>query len=220
MTGGSRNYAAAGLFAMAAAPGTVDYFFTGQFLHNGIGIENPTASATPLHDDTDQWHGLGKITGIIDEQTRVSFIAGASQGALPDPQQSRPGARLHRGRRDRPQQRRCSTSASGRAPTSASSRCRSTTATLDFQLSGFARYSSLAYKPDPFGDLMFNGIAPWAHRKQLRRRRPGRRQLEARAEPHAARRLPGAARAGHQLQQLPGPAGRRRGRPDQRSGPV
>ena len=37
----------------------------------------------------------------------------------------------------------------------------------DFQLSGFARYSSLAYKPDPFGDLMFNGIAPWANRNSF-----------------------------------------------------
>ena len=37
----------------------------------------------------------------------------------------------------------------------------------DFQLSGFARYSSLSYKPDPLGDLLYNGIAPWTNRTSL-----------------------------------------------------
>src|SRR4029077_4173534 len=36
---------------------------------------------------------------------------------------------------------------------------------LDFQLSGFARYSKLSYQPDAIGDLLYNGIAPWAMRK-------------------------------------------------------
>src|SRR4029079_15630072 len=38
------------------------------------------------------------------------------------------------------------------------------TAAIDVQLSGFARWSNLTYQPDPFGDLMFNGIAPGASR--------------------------------------------------------
>ena len=97
----------------------------------------------------------------------------------------------------------CSTSASGRAPTSASCRCRSTTATADFQLSGFARYSSLAYKPDPFGDLMFNGIAPWANRTSFAAGVQGDGSWKVARQPHAARRLPGAARARHQLQHMP-----------------
>src|SRR5262249_24490687 len=33
--------------------------------------------------------------------------------------------------------------------------------TLDFQLSGFARYSKLSYQPDAIGDLLSTGIAPW-----------------------------------------------------------
>ena len=37
---------------------------------------------------------------------------------------------------------------------------------MTYSLNGpsFARYSNLTYQPDPFGDLMFNGIAPWASR--------------------------------------------------------
>jgi len=32
------------------------------------------------------------------------------------------------------------------------------------QVSGFTRYSSLSYQPDAFGDLLYNGIAPWTKR--------------------------------------------------------
>ena len=52
----------------------------------------------------------------------------------------------------------------GEQPTSPSPRCRRATRHLDFQLSGFTRYSSLSYQPDAFGDLLYNGIAPWTKR--------------------------------------------------------
>ncbi|MGH8431529.1 MAG: TonB-dependent receptor, partial [Solimonas sp.] len=39
--------------------------------------------------------------------------------------------------------------------------------TVDFQLSGFARYSALYYQPDVIGDLLYNGIAPWTNRKSF-----------------------------------------------------
>ncbi len=35
---------------------------------------------------------------------------------------------------------------------------------FNLQLSGFARYSDLSYQPDALGDLLYNGIAPWAKR--------------------------------------------------------
>ena len=61
VTGGSRDYAQpAG--SWGGRTGKVDYFVTGQFLHNGLGIENPTSSFTPIHDDTDQWQVLAKVT--------------------------------------------------------------------------------------------------------------------------------------------------------------
>jgi len=37
--------------------GVADWFATGDFLHNDIGIENPTDSFNPIHDDTSQYHG-------------------------------------------------------------------------------------------------------------------------------------------------------------------
>jgi outer membrane receptor protein involved in Fe transport len=162
MTLGTRDWRQPA-FSYGGQSGKVDYFVTGQFRHNSIGIENPTASDTPLHDDTDQWHALGKITGIIDEQTRLSFIAGGSKARFQIP--------------NNPNQTPAFTVAGSTDLNSALLDQRQFesnyfavlslqkhTEVLDWQLSGFARYSNLTYKPDPFGDLMFNGIAPWAKR--------------------------------------------------------
>ena len=34
--------------------GETEYFFTGRYLTSDEGIENPTSSLTPIHDDTHQ----------------------------------------------------------------------------------------------------------------------------------------------------------------------
>jgi len=150
-------------FTYGGQSGKIDYFATGQFLHNSIGIENPTSSQSPIHDDTDQWHALGKVTGIIDEQTRVSFIAGGSKARFQIP--NNPGQMANftvAGASDFNSallnQRQWETNYFAMLS------LQKHTDTVDFQLSGFTRYSNLTYAPDPFGDLMFNGIAPWATR--------------------------------------------------------
>src|SRR4051812_20938101 len=162
MTAGSRNWLQPA-FSYGGRSGAIDYFATGQYLHNSIGIENPTASGTPIHDDTDQWHALGKVTGIIDEQTRVSFIAGGSKARFQIP--NNPGQPVGFAVNGATgfnsallDQRQFESTYFGMLS------LQKHTEALDWQLSGFARYSNLTYRPDPLGDLMFNGIAPSARR--------------------------------------------------------
>ncbi|MBV9331965.1 MAG: hypothetical protein JOZ55_10475, partial [Alphaproteobacteria bacterium] len=38
---------------------------------------------------------------------------------------------------------------------------------LDFQISGFGRYSSLFFTPDPVGDILFNGVAQTAYKRDV-----------------------------------------------------
>ena len=41
-------------FERGGVVGQLSYYVTESYLHNGIGIENPTRSSNPIHDDTDQ----------------------------------------------------------------------------------------------------------------------------------------------------------------------
>ncbi len=165
MTAGTRDYQQPSA-SYGGRSGSLDYFLTGQFLHSGVGIENPTASDMPLHDDTDQWHALGKITDIIDENTRLSFIAGGASARFQIP--NNPGQTTNftvNGTSMLPSnnldQRQWEDTYFGIVS------LQKHYGAGDFQLSGFTNYSTLAYKPDPFGDLAFNGIAPWSNRTSL-----------------------------------------------------
>ena len=56
--------------------GQIDYYVTGEILHNHIGIENPTPSYNPVHDIADQPRGFAYVSGIIDPNTRLTTILG------------------------------------------------------------------------------------------------------------------------------------------------
>jgi outer membrane receptor protein involved in Fe transport len=153
-------------FSYGGASGNYDWFATGLFLHNNNGIENPEATPYPIHDNTDQWHALGKFSAILDENTRLSFIAGGSHAAFQIPQVSGAAAantvfgisQINSALLD---QRQWEDTYFGMAT------LQRHYSAADFQVSLFNRYSTLDYQPDALGDLMFNGISPWANRFSL-----------------------------------------------------
>src|SRR2546421_6738514 len=57
-------------FEYGGVSGKLTYYGTGSYLHSGIGIENPTRSSDPIHDDTDQFKGFGYFSYIIDDTSR------------------------------------------------------------------------------------------------------------------------------------------------------
>jgi outer membrane receptor protein involved in Fe transport len=154
-------------FAYGGRTGKIDYFFTGDYLHNGIGIENPTSSFNPLHDNSDQWHGLAKITGIIDDETRLSFIGGYAKSnfQIPNNPGQVPGFTVNGSSNFNSaflDQRQWEQTAFAIVS------LQKHYDTVDFQLSGFTRSSILSYSPDGSnGDLMFNGIQQSATRWSL-----------------------------------------------------
>lgn len=160
--GGSYNWIQPAL-QYGGRTGAIDYFAVGQYVSNGIGVENPTSSYTPLHDDTAQWYALTKITGIVDENTRLSFIAGGASARyqIPNVPGQAPNFTVE-GNTDWNSslldQRQWEDTYFGIASLQKSYQ------DVNLQLSGFARYSKLSYQPDPIGDLLYNGFAPWAQR--------------------------------------------------------
>ena len=165
----------------AGSAGNFNYYVSGDYMQNGIGIENPTASNHPLHDDTEQAHGFAYARGHHRSlDSKISAILGFYQGRfqIPDNPGQTPafpiwqpdGVQFVAAQRDPARDQRL-----WRAVLS---ECRRQH--YDFQLSAFERYSRLSFTPDAVGDLMFYGLAQTRQSPRHRRRSAGRRHLSSR----------------------------------------
>jgi len=138
--------------------GNWSYFFTGNYLENNVGIENPTRSRNPIHDHTNQVKGFGDITYLINNDTRLSFLFGVTNNRfqIPNNPSQTPqfgyldqtdfnSANLNE--RQNEQTRFGTLALQGKVGDST------------YQISVGQRYSGLQYYPDDVGDLMFNGVA-------------------------------------------------------------
>ncbi len=138
--------------------GNFNYFVSGDYLKDGLGIESPDGSRNPIHDDTAQYHGFGYFEDILDDHSRVTLIAGISHDHFEIP--DNPGqptnftvngdssfnsAKLNETQREITDYGILSYLHSQ--------------GQFDFQVSGFARYSSLNFSPDAIGDLEFDGVS-------------------------------------------------------------
>jgi outer membrane receptor protein involved in Fe transport len=148
--------------------GQVDYYATGEILHNAEGIENPAGTFNAIHDISTQPRGFGYVSGIIDPTTRVTSIFGVSRSDFQIP--------------NNPSQ----TSSLGLTVDGVSDfdssllnenqrqitdygivALQKRVNAIDFQVSAVTRYSSVYFSPDPLGDLLFNGIAQNASRQSV-----------------------------------------------------
>ena len=148
--------------------GAIDYFYTGDLLHDRVGIENPTSNFNAIHDLSNQTHGLAHVSGLIDDTTRVSLLAGYSNEFFQIP--NNPG--------QSPQLGLTVNGVGDFNSANLTQHQREITdfgilslqkqfGSLDLQTSAFTRYSSLYYTPDPIGDLLFNGVSQTAARSVL-----------------------------------------------------
>ncbi len=134
------------------------WFVTGNFLESDAGIENPTASRSPIHDHTEQTKAFGHLSYTINEDTRASLMTGVANNRfeIPNNPDQEPtytldgvdgfdSAKLDE--RQHEITRFGVVALQGRfGPTS-------------YQVSLGQRYTSVNYQPDPIGDLIFNGVA-------------------------------------------------------------
>jgi outer membrane receptor protein involved in Fe transport len=144
--------------------GNFNYFVSGDYLQNSLGIESPDGSPNPKHDRTTQYHGFAYLEDILDPNSRITMILGTShdQFAIPDNpgqvpsfivngQSAFDSSKLDENQREITHYGILSYLHSA--------------GQFDFQVSAFARYSSLDFSPDVLGDVMFNGIAQDAVKK-------------------------------------------------------
>src|SRR5208283_57877 len=56
--------------------GGFNYFVSGSYVSNDLGVESPDGRSDPIHDRTQQYQGFAYLEDIIDPDSRVSVIAG------------------------------------------------------------------------------------------------------------------------------------------------
>jgi len=158
LVGGSRGDAETDL-ELSGAHGAFSYYLTGSYLRNDIGIENPTPAFDAIHDRTNQDKGFGYLSYLLGGDSRVSLLFGTTNNRfqIPDVPGQTPKFTLD------------SAPTVDSATLGATQRERnrftvltyqtSAGADVDYQVSLFNRTTDVLYRPDPVGDLVFNGIA-------------------------------------------------------------
>jgi outer membrane receptor protein involved in Fe transport len=155
-------------FEYGGTSGSNSGFLSGSFLQNDLGIESPDASSTPLHDRTRQFQLFGYADHIIDDSSRITLIGGTSISDFQIP--NRQGVHPDLGLVVNGQSDFLSDDLDERQHESTSYAIASylrTTDKLTTQASLFARYSALTFRPDDLGDLLFDGIAQDADKKDF-----------------------------------------------------
>jgi outer membrane receptor protein involved in Fe transport len=155
--GGSQSHDEADL-ELRGSLGSLTYFVTGSYLTNDLGIENPTPELDAIHDHTKQQKGLASVSYVIDPSSRVTLLAGSSDGKFQIP--NTPGIDP-------------SFSLAGTSPVASRDldarqdeknqfqvlSYQRSSGGLDYQIALFHRYTDVHYQPDPVGDLIYNGVA-------------------------------------------------------------
>jgi outer membrane receptor protein involved in Fe transport len=160
-------------FEYGGQQGKLNYYFSGNYLQDDLGIENPTASTNAIHDSTDQYRGFAYLSYIIDDSSRISLIAGEAYNQFEIPNSPNqqpavdgtgapftiPGAATFDSTQLNERQREQNNFEVLAYQKS--------TDDFDFQASIFNSYSSVVFEPDQLGDLYFNGVAGGLNRSVM-----------------------------------------------------
>jgi outer membrane receptor protein involved in Fe transport len=151
-------------FEYGGTAGQTQYFVSGRYLQNNLGIENPTPAREAIHDLTSQEKGFLYLSTVLDPTSRLTFMSGVSNAAYQIP--NNPG-------------RPSSFTAFGVSNFDTSTlnerqydfsqfnvvAYQKSMGDIDYQLSYFNRYSQLHFRPDLIGDLVINGVASDIYRQ-------------------------------------------------------
>lgn len=156
--------------------GGASLFVSGQYLRSDLGLSSPDGSSSPIHNFTQQWQAFAYGQDSLSPDDRISAILGVSvqkfqipniPGQVPslmfgpngdeplvvDGRTTFPSADLNENQQEVSDYGVVSWLHDAGA--------------LTAQISIFGRYSSLTFTPDPLGDLLFNGIATDAFKRDV-----------------------------------------------------
>ncbi len=65
--------------------GAFNYYLSGSYLSNELGIENPTSAKSAIHDKTQQAKSFGNLSYFLDDDTRLGMMFGTYNGKFQIP---------------------------------------------------------------------------------------------------------------------------------------
>src|SRR5258708_4515284 len=151
-------------FEYGGTVGQTQYFISGRYLTNTLGIENPTPEKEAIHDRTSQEKGFLYLSTVLDPTSRLTFMSGFSNAAYQIP--NNPGQPAN-------------FAAFGLTDFNSATlnerqyelsqfnvlAYQKSVEDIDFQISYFNRYSQLHFRPDLIGDVLINGVASDVYRQ-------------------------------------------------------
>src|SRR5579863_6215678 len=157
----------------SGSSGNFDYFVSGSYLQNDLGIESPDGNSDPLHDHTRQFQGFGYFEDILDPNSRISLILGTSDQKfqIPDVSGGLNGGLMAADPANPANTVPINVNGQTTFPSQDLNENQSENtqfAALSYlhtsdrftgQLSVFARYSTLKFTPDAVGDILYNGVS-------------------------------------------------------------
>jgi outer membrane receptor protein involved in Fe transport len=153
-------------FEYGGSKGNLNYFMDGSYDHNGIGIENPTPSSTPLHDTTGQYKAFTYLSYVLDDTSRISVMGSASYSSFQIPNTPGLPAGTAGGGTDWNSFLPAATFNSADLNENQNEQnyygvvaYQKSAGNLNLQVAAYGRSSSVHFTPDPLGDLFFNGVA-------------------------------------------------------------
>src|ERR1700677_4245747 len=153
-------------FSYGGTSHNTDFYFTGTYFHDELGLENPTGSENAIHDETNKYRGMTYISHVFPDDSRLSFLFSGSDAQYQIPNTPGQGSQIDY--------------VDGVPPPSPAPNPIDSTAlndsqneqnyigflayqkTIDdfsFQISQINRNSTIRFTPDINGDLFFNGVA-------------------------------------------------------------
>ena len=151
---------------LGGSSGNLNYFLTGSYLHNDLGIENPTPGPNAIHDQTDQFKGFGYGSYLLSPTTKLSVMFGSYDGffQIPNHPRQAPNPQFLAGLgitgvdSAALNENQSETNRFGVVALQSS-----IGSDFNYQLAYFIRDTTIDFKPDYTGDLAFDGVASKLH---------------------------------------------------------
>src|SRR6202047_4169263 len=153
-------------FEYGGTVGQTQYFVSGRYLQNNLGIENPTPAREAIHDRTSQEKGFLYLSTVLDPPSRLTFMSGVSNAAYQIPNNPGQPANFTAFGLNTFDSALLNERQYGLSQFNVLAYQKSVE-DIDYQISYFNRYNQLHFRPDPIGDVIINGVASDVYRQSV-----------------------------------------------------